>query len=111
MRQTDPRVSYRLYHPLPILTQHPSASRKKGGRSSQYWKDFAKRRYQNKLNDCQNMIKKDQQRKQQMQQLMMRRKQLTGGMVGPEWTWGGSWSDFYDRTYGYGKYAKKKGGS
>lgn len=24
MRQTDPRVSYRQHHPLPILTRHPS---------------------------------------------------------------------------------------
>jgi len=83
MRQTDPRVSYRLYHPLPILTQHPS-----GGRSAQGWADFAQRRYQNKLNDCQNMIKKDQERKQRNEQLMMRmRGKQSGGMVGPEWTW------------------------
>ena len=108
MRQTDPRVSYRLYHPLPILTQHPS-----GGRlSAKSIHDFAERRYQKKLNDCKDFIKRDQEREQRRQQLMMRlRGKQSGGMVGPEWTWpkkGGSWQSKWYLTSGQNQARRKK---
>jgi hypothetical protein len=105
MRQTDPRVSHRLYHPLPILTQHPS-----GGSwiNQKEFHDAALRRHQKKVNDCKNIIKKDEEREQTRQQL--RERMHSGGMVGPEWTWkrGGSWKSKWYLTPGQNRKRRNK---